>query len=173
MLEAWIENPNGAAIINAGLPGVQSESSTVDSLWGTVNASCPLPYSIAKSSSDFPAHTLSFDANLFSDITYTEGLFTDYTYFDAQNITPRYEFGYGVSYSFSTLYFNLVITSSSATDHTVTLVVQNAETRAGTEIAQRYIGFPLAGGRAPEALPWIRSCGSCSWCAVNRDVPTR
>ncbi|KAF9515677.1 glycoside hydrolase family 3 protein [Hydnum rufescens UP504] len=152
ILEAWIDNPNVTAVINAGLPGEQSGSSIVDVLWGIVNPSGRLPYSIAKSASDYPAHTLSFDVNLFPDITYSEGLFTDYMYFDAQNVTPRYEFGYGLSYSFSTIYSNLVITSSSSTSHTVTLVVQNAGTRAGTEIVQLYIGFPPAAGEPPKLL---------------------
>ncbi|KAF9515683.1 glycoside hydrolase family 3 protein [Hydnum rufescens UP504] len=140
MLEAWIENPNDldncavTAIINAGLPGVQSGSSIVDLSWDTVNPSGRLPHSIAKSSSDFPAreptssvqksfnsnlasaNTLSFDANLFSDITYTEGLFTDYMYFDAQNITPA------------------------------------TKTRAGTEVVQLYVGFPSAAGEPPKLL---------------------
>jgi Fibronectin type III-like domain len=45
-----------------------------------------------------------------------------------------------------------VITSSSSTSHTVTFVVQNAGTRAGTEIVQLCIGFPPAAGEPPKLL---------------------
>jgi len=33
------------------------------------------------------------------DITYTEALEIDYRWFDAKNITPRFEFGFGMSYT--------------------------------------------------------------------------
>ena len=98
-----------------------------------------------------PADTLSFDLNPFPDIAYTEGLFTDYMYFDAKSISPRYEFGYGLSYSFATVYSGLAISSSSA-GHTITVAVHNAGTRAGTEIVQLYIGFPSGAGEPPKLL---------------------
>jgi hypothetical protein len=43
---------------------------------------------IAKQASDYPASISSS-----STINYNEGLNVDYRWFDAQNITPRYEFG--------------------------------------------------------------------------------
>jgi beta-glucosidase len=46
-------------------------------------------------------------------INFTEGLFIDYRHFDQADITPRYEFGFGLSYTNFT-YSNLQISSASA-----------------------------------------------------------
>ena len=35
----------------------------------------------------------------FPDISYSEGLFIDYRHFDAAGIAPRFEFGFGLSYT--------------------------------------------------------------------------
>lgn len=95
--------------------------------------------------------TLAFDLDLSPDIAYTEGLFTDYMYFDAHSIAPRYEFGYGLSYSFAVAYANLVVSTSSS-GFTVTVSVHNTGTRAGTEIVQLYLGYPSGSGEPPKLL---------------------
>lgn len=46
--------------------------------------------------------------------TYDEGNLLDYKYFDYYNMTPRYEFGYGLSYT-SFTYGNATVTSSNLT----------------------------------------------------------
>jgi beta-glucosidase len=43
----WSENPNITAIIYAGAPGEQTGPALVDILWGAVNPSGRLPFSIA------------------------------------------------------------------------------------------------------------------------------
>lgn len=48
----WADHPNVTAILAAHLPGQEAGSSIVDVLWGEVNPSGHLPYTIAKSESD-------------------------------------------------------------------------------------------------------------------------
>src|SRR4051812_46551680 len=39
------------------------------------------------------------DWSAFPQSNFSEGLYIDYRAFDAKNITPRFEFGYGLSYT--------------------------------------------------------------------------
>lgn len=48
----WADNPNVTAIIVSHLPGEQTGNSIVDVLWGDVNPSAKLPYTIPRNESD-------------------------------------------------------------------------------------------------------------------------
>ncbi|PIL26464.1 hypothetical protein GSI_12222 [Ganoderma sinense ZZ0214-1] len=109
IVEAWIDNPNVTAVLWAGLPGQESGSSLVDVLYGAVNPSGRLPYTIAKDPDDYPAQLVTAPANITGQtgwlplpvfiIEYTEGLYVDYRHFDAKGIEPRFPFGFGLSYT--------------------------------------------------------------------------
>lgn len=49
----WANHPNVTAILAAHLPGEEAGNSIVDVLWGDVNPSGRLPYTIAKKESDY------------------------------------------------------------------------------------------------------------------------
>jgi beta-glucosidase len=101
-MEAWVENPNVTAILWASLPGQESGDSLVDVVYGNVNPSGRLPFTIAMNDSDYSS-TVLYTPNAgnttspFDD--FSEGLMVDYRAFDARNITPRFEFGFGLSYT--------------------------------------------------------------------------
>ena len=100
IIEPWIDHPNVTAVLWAGLGGPETGNALVDILYGTVTPSGRLPYTIAKSASDYGTTlTLGGAANEILQIPYTEGLFFDYRRFDHFNITPRFEFGFGLSYT--------------------------------------------------------------------------
>ena len=101
ILEAWIDHPNITAVLWAGIPGQESGNSLVDVLYGSYNPSGRLPYTIARNRSDYSADVIYVDAMNPGDpvINYTEGLNIDYRHFLSANITPRFEFGYGMSYT--------------------------------------------------------------------------
>ncbi|KAH9936901.1 beta-glucosidase [Amylocystis lapponica] len=100
IVEPWIDNPNVTALIWANLPGQEAGNSIADVLYGAVNPSGRLPYTIAKNLSDYGTGlVLGGDADTIISIPYTEGLFVDYRHFDQENITPRFEFGFGLSYT--------------------------------------------------------------------------
>lgn len=62
----------------AGIQGQEAGNSLVDILWGAVNPSGRLPYTIAKAQSDYGANVATGGGT----INYSEGLFIDYRYFD-------------------------------------------------------------------------------------------
>ena len=100
----WAEDENVTAILAAHYPGQESGNSIVDVLWGDVNPSGKLPYTIAKQDSDYNAPILNLTGPAATDsnawqVNFTEGLMIDYRHFDSENITPLYEFGYGLSHT--------------------------------------------------------------------------
>ena len=68
----------------------------MDVLYGDVNPSGRLPYTIAKNSSDYSASVIYESANNLQ-IPYTEGIFVDYRHFDkvTSNVYTLQKFSYG------------------------------------------------------------------------------
>lgn len=101
ILEKWIDIPNVRAVLLAHLPGQESGNALADVLFGDYNPSGKLPYTVAKKEEDYgpTSKVLYYPNGVVPQQNFTEGLFFDYRYFDAKNVTPRYEFGYGLSYS--------------------------------------------------------------------------
>ncbi|CAE6463526.1 unnamed protein product, partial [Rhizoctonia solani] len=112
IMEPWIENPNITAVVWAGLPGQESGNALVDVLYGAVNPSAKLPYTIAKQRTDYGTEVLYATGDGIPHIPYSEGLFIDYRHFDKNNITPRFEFGFGLSYT-TFGYANLRVSKSA------------------------------------------------------------
>ena len=83
---------------------------------------------------------------------YSEGLDIGYRWYDANNVTPLFPFGFGLSYTtFS--YGNLQRRRDSSNGQaTVTATVTNTGSRAGTDVAQLYVGDPAPAGEPPHQL---------------------
>jgi beta-glucosidase len=154
LVDQWIEHPNVTAVIFAHLPGQDSGQGLVQILYGDATPSGKLPYTMAKNESDYnvyaPCQRKGDD--LFPQCDYTEGVYVDYRYFDAQNVTPRYEFGFGLSYT-TFEYSSLFIESSHSLEvgseadiwsivATVETNITNFGDREGAEVAQLYLGIP-------------------------------
>jgi beta-glucosidase len=74
ILEAWIEHPNVTAVVWAGLGGTETGNALVDVIYGGKNPSGRLPYTIAKSPSDYPAQLMKGgNGEEILNITYSEG----------------------------------------------------------------------------------------------------
>ena len=96
------DNANVTAIVIAHYAGQEAGNSIVDVLWGDVNPSGHLPYSIAYNVSDYNAPiTTHVNTTGVDDWQswFDEKLEIDYRYFDTHDIPVRYEFGYGLSYT--------------------------------------------------------------------------
>ncbi|KAI4594583.1 hypothetical protein KJ359_007671 [Pestalotiopsis sp. 9143b] len=164
-VDAWIENENVTAVLYAGLPGQESGNSLVSVLWGDESPSGKLPYTVAKKEEDYGTllnSTVSFDA--FPQSNFTEGLYIDYRAFDKNGIEPRFEFGYGLTYTtfeYGALSVGLVSGANTAalpnasipivqgghpelwqTVASVTCTIKNTGGTAASEVAQLYVGIP-------------------------------
>ncbi|CAM4909144.1 unnamed protein product [Rotaria socialis] len=174
-LERWVDHPNVVGVLWTGMPGSEYGPAVVDILFGDYNPGGKLVFSLAKNDSDFGT-----DISPIGDSNYTEGVFLDYRHFDKYNITPRYYFGYGLSYTnFS--FDKLQISQANDDDknspvslykqrrmrpynnfghsglydpvYTITFTIKNTGNYYGSEVAQLYLGFPV---QAQEPLKILR-----------------
>ncbi|KAK0620797.1 glycoside hydrolase superfamily [Immersiella caudata] len=160
VLETIQALPNVKAIVWAGLGSQENGNALVDVLYGLVSPSGKLPYTIGKSQSDYGTSVASGNDD------FREGLYVDYRHFDSKNIAPRYEFGFGLSYTNFT-YSDITVDSTAKagpatgktipggredlfeTVATVTASITNSGGVEGAEVAQLYITLPSGAPPAP------------------------
>jgi beta-glucosidase len=120
-------------------------------LFGDVNPSGKLPISFPTSLSALPTSTAAQWPGTNGQVQYSEGLDIGYRWYDAHNVAPLFPFGYGLSYTtfaFSDIAVGQLVNGQA----TVTATVTNTGSRAGTEVAQLYVGDPAAAGEPPRQL---------------------
>ncbi|KAK4465384.1 family 3 putative glycoside hydrolase [Cladorrhinum samala] len=160
ILETILNTPGVRAVVWGGLPSSENGNAMVDILYGVVSPNGKLPYTIAKSASDYGTAPSRGDDN------FKEGLFIDYRHFDNAKIEPRFEFGFGLSYTNFT-YSDLTVTSNAKSGPatgstipggpadlwenvaTVTVSVKNTGGVAGAEVPQLYITLPSSAPSTP------------------------
>ncbi|KAH6855486.1 glycoside hydrolase superfamily [Chaetomium sp. MPI-CAGE-AT-0009] len=101
LMEKWIDLPNVKAVLLANLPGQESGNALGDILFGDTNPSGHLPFTIGKSLDDYgPGGKILYLPNgVIPQQDFSEGLYVDYRHFDKKDIAPRFEFGFGLSYT--------------------------------------------------------------------------
>ncbi|KAK9490981.1 glycosyl hydrolase family 3 N terminal domain-containing protein [Lipomyces doorenjongii] len=181
----WAEHPNVTAIVAAHFPGQESGNSLVDILYGDVNPSGKLPYTIANEESDYAFADITNSTELQEtedpnawQSDFKEGLLIDYRHFDYYNRSVLYEFGFGLSYTrfsmsnliISNVYSNRNITArpprSAITPggnptlydvlYRATAVVTNTGSVAGATVPQLYLSLPQIPGEDPTPLKVLR-----------------
>nr|ATQ35956.1 beta-glucosidase [Talaromyces piceae] len=100
IMETWIDLPSVKAVLLAHLPGQEAGNSLADILFGDYSPSGHLTYTIPHNESEYPTSVGLIDqwTSQIQD-TYSERIYIDYRHFLTANITPRYPFGYGLSYT--------------------------------------------------------------------------
>ncbi|KAI1338866.1 glycoside hydrolase family 3 protein [Xylariaceae sp. FL0016] len=166
LVDQFIDNPNVTALIFAHTPGQDSGRALISILYGDVNPSGKLPYSVPKNESDYGALQNATQPDgiyaLFPQSNFDEGVYIDYRAFDAKNITPQYEFGFGLSYT-TFAFSDLSVMATEGADASsypskpiiegghedlwdtvaqVSATVANTGEVAGAEVAQLYVGIP-------------------------------
>ena len=165
LVDQWIDHPNVTATIVAHLPGQDSGRALVQLLYGEAEFSGKLPYTIARNESDYGdvLHPCgpSPDDETDPQCDFTEGSYLDYRAFDDQAIEPRFEFGFGLSYTtfeYSSLSLRLKDLAPSSpcngkhmwdTAAVVEAKISNTGERPGHEVAQLYLAIP---GSPPRQL---------------------
>lgn len=170
-VEAWIENPNVTAVVWAGMPGSEAGNALADVLYGRVNPSGRLPFTIAKQRKDYSADIVYKANATHTQIKYWEGLHVDYRWADTKGVPePRFSFGHGLSYTsfnysrlqgsfkqgkelFDSCSTSAVYPPELFEDvYTFSFDVTNSGTRDGFEVPQAYLSFPEDSGEPPKVL---------------------
>jgi beta-glucosidase len=166
----WIGKVNAA--IEIWYPGIRGAEALANILFGDVNPSGRLPITFPVTEADLPHPVIpggrevrpasegaaampvvapvpggarprprDFDADYM-----VEGLKVGYKWFDAENKTPLFPFGFGLSYT------TFAYSGLKADMNQVSFTVRNTGKRAGAEIAQVYAGLPAAANEPPRRL---------------------
>jgi beta-glucosidase len=132
------------AIILPWQPGQEGGNSVADVLSGKVTPSgkltmtFPIKYEdtpLAKNWNGTPAENPT-------SVTYEEGIYVGYRYFNTFNVKPSYEFGYGLSYTDFDISDLKLSASTFANKLTATITVKNTGKTAGKEVVQLYLSAP-------------------------------
>nr|AAT95381.1 beta-glucosidase [Parastagonospora nodorum] len=119
LVNSFYDSENVTAILWAGLPGQESGNAIADILYGRHNPGGKLPFTIGSDAAEYGPDLIYEPTNNSSSPqdNFEEGVFIDYRAFDKQNVTPIYEFGFGLSYTkFS--YSNLTVKKANAGAYT-------------------------------------------------------
>jgi beta-glucosidase len=145
------------AILLTWQPGLEAGNAVADVLSGKVNPSgklattFPVKYEDEVTAKNFPGKEFPEQATntgmfgmkaIPAEVTYEEGIYVGYRYYNTFNVKPAYEFGYGLSYT-DFKYSDLSL-SSKTVDKTITatVTITNTGKVAGKEVVQLYISAP-------------------------------
>lgn len=132
-------------------------------VFGAVNPSGKLPITYPAGELDtlYAGHPERYpgvvgDAG-YPELTYSEGLEIGYRWHLAQDITPLFPFGHGLSYTtFDLTDLSVACSGTIGSSVQVAFTVTNTGARSGAEVAQVYLGLPPATGQPPKRLVAFR-----------------
>jgi beta-glucosidase len=138
-MNEWLDRV--PALVQAWYPGQEGGTALADVLFGKVNPSGRLPVTFERRWEDNPVHDSYYPAADSKDVAYKEGVFVGYRGYEHNHTRPLFPFGYGLSYTTFT-YGNLAVTPAKTKDGRVRVAfdVTNTGSRAGSEVAQVYVG---------------------------------
>ncbi len=155
---SWRDVPD--AILLAWQGGQETGNSIADIISGKVDPSgklattFPVTYDDVPSSKTFPGKELPSDQSADqgpvssfmrirpAEVTYKEGIYVGYRYYETFNVQPAYEFGFGLSYT-NFEYSNIKLSSPRFREKmTVTVEIKNIGTVAGKQVAELYLSAP-------------------------------
>jgi beta-glucosidase len=150
VLMPWLSRV--AAVLEAWYPGEEDGNAITPVLFGQVNPSGKLPITFPSSNSAVPASTPAQYPGVNGVADYSEGLDVGYRWDDAEGVTPLFPFGFGLSYT--QFAFSHLETSrpSGGGPVRVSAEITNTGQRAGTDVAQLYIGDPASIQEPPRQL---------------------
>jgi len=144
VMEDWYASPK--AIVQTFYPGQEGGAAFASLLFGEQNFSGKLPFTVAKSPDDYPPFQNTSGGDAMVD--YYHG----YRKMEKDAKTPRFWFGFGMSYTKYT-YGDVKVLCSTGIGAdgalNVEIPITNAGMMAGDEIVQLYIGYPMTQQRRP------------------------
>jgi beta-glucosidase len=130
IMEEWKDNVS--AILMAWYSGMEGGNALAEIIFGRVNPSGKLPFTIPKDAADLPFFDTEVD-----EIEY--GYYHGYTLMEKENIEPAFHFGFGMSYTeFKYDNFKTEVINDEILVH---IDVSNIGSVAGEEVIQVYVGF--------------------------------
>jgi beta-glucosidase len=133
----WLSK--ASAVLEAWYPGQGGAEAIARILFGAANPSGHLAVTFPMREDQLPRPAPPYTIQSHADVAYTEGANVGYRWFEAQNLTPLFPFGYGLSYT--TFRFSKLVVQAGASP-TASFDITNTGTRAGEAVAQVYAEPP-------------------------------
>jgi len=150
----WLAQVN--AVLEAWYPGQAGGPAIADLLFGVTNPSGKLPITFPASLSQLPRPNIPQppDGSTPFNVNYSEGFNVGYKWYDVNNLTPLFPFGYGLSYTTFAITNPAIVNnlSSSTPNFQVTFTLANTGKVTGSEVAQVYLGLPASLSEPPRRL---------------------
>jgi beta-glucosidase len=146
-----------AAVVDAWYPGQAGGTALASVLFGRTDPGGHLPVTFPASLGRVPAATSAQWPGQGGKVDYSEGVDVGYRWYDARDERPLFPFGYGLSYT-SFRFSGLRVSGgqNGTGDVRVSATITNAGARAGSDVAQLYVGDPAATGEPPRQLEGFR-----------------
>ena len=129
-----------AGIVEAWYPGQQGAQAMAQVLTGVVDATGRLPVTLPTSDAATPAATPSQFPGQRGLVNFAGLADIGYRWYEANNVTPAFAFGYGLSYS--TYAWSHVAIARAVTGVRVQLQVTNTGARTGVDVVEVYVSYP-------------------------------
>ena len=98
-MEKWIENENVVAVLFTAPLGQFVGQAIADVLFGDINPSGKLPFTIARKKQHYVQIIDDLGGEISPQDNFDRDIYLDYRFFDKHTIKPRFEFGFGLSYT--------------------------------------------------------------------------
>ncbi|KAL3427319.1 glycoside hydrolase family 3 domain protein [Phlyctema vagabunda] len=155
ILMPWIDDVD--AIMEAWYGGQQIGLGLARLLFGDVNPSGKLPFTMPRALNETPVASPERFPGVDLEAHYDEGLYVGYKWYDEHGIEPLFPFGFGLSYtnfSLSSLQVVLGNPSSIVENGSViaTTLLTNTGAVPGKEVVQLYVSYPEEAEEPPKLL---------------------
>ncbi len=149
VLQMWYSGSEGGTATARTLLGLNNPGGHVPETWGanpndniwSYNETTPLPGDSLDSLGQHPERLDQANPGNSNPTTETEGIFTDYRFFDQEGIDPLFPFGWGLSYT-TFAFSNPSAVPDGNGGVNVTFTLKNTGTVSGADVAQVYTGPP-------------------------------
>jgi beta-glucosidase len=127
------------ALMLTWYPGQEFGPALAAVLAGDMEPGGRLPVTIAAQEQDYPAFSLTPDAN--GDLHYSDGVLVGYRGLHAKGVVPRHAFGAGFGYARFTL-TDVVLTGTMSDGAALSVTLRNVSDVTGSEVVQIYRQAP-------------------------------
>lgn len=135
----WVNNV--PTIVEAWYGGSEAGNAIASVLVGDINPSGKLPFTFPVKLKDNSAHSLGEYPGDGVNVTYNEGIYVGYRWYEKEDIKPLFPFGHGLSYT--TFDYGKVTVDKKVMSYgdkiTCSVEVKNTGSRKGCEVVQMYI----------------------------------
>jgi beta-glucosidase len=149
VLMPWLRSVR--AVLETWYPGEQAGTSLVDLLSGRVDPAGKLPVSFPESASQMPDNTAATFGGAAGRTTYADDINVGYRWYSTHQVTPAFDFGYGLSYT-RFQFSDLLASSGNAGGVTVRATLANTGRARGADVLQCYVGEPVSSGEPRRQL---------------------